>query len=112
MTANRQNSTRTKARKHALDILFEADLRGADPRETLADQIAAGERSVRPFTIQLVQGVTDHGEQLDAALRAALGEQWSLERMPIVDRTLARLAVFELAHTDTPLAVVANAAVD
>ncbi|WP_342371624.1 transcription antitermination factor NusB [Propioniciclava soli] len=112
MTKNRQNTTRGKARKHALDILYEADVRGADPREMLADRIALGERTVRPFTIEIVQGVTDHGEALDATLRDALAEGWSVERMPSVDRCLARIGLFELAHTDTPAAIVVNEAVD
>lgn len=102
--------TRTKARKRALDILFEADLRGLDPAETLADRIALGEPPVRPFTITLVEGVREHLGEIDALIASSLREGWSLRRMPHVDRALARVATFELLYGDTePQVAVAEA---
>lgn len=111
-TPNRDNSTRTKARKRALDILFESDLRGRDASETLADRIDAGEPPVRPFTIQLVTGWLAHADELDAVLASCLAEGWTVGRMNTVDRNLARIALYELAHTDTPARVAINEAVD
>ena len=110
---NRQNTGRTKARRRALDILYEADLRGQDAQATLADRIAAADPPVRPFTIDLVQGVVEHGRTIDDVIVASLASAstWTIDRMPAVDRGLARIAVFELLHTDTPVAVVANEAV-
>ncbi len=112
MSANRDNSTRTKARKRALDILYEAELRETGPADTLADRVAAAQPPVRPFTIELVTGVAERAAELDAVLAAALSEGWTIARMPAVDRNLARIAIFELAHTDTPTRVVVNEAVD
>ncbi|NYI69544.1 N utilization substance protein B [Naumannella cuiyingiana] len=93
-------STRSKARKHALDILFAAELRGFDPARLLADQIAAADPPVRDFTRELVRGVIDNADQIDSALRESLSSGWSLERMPRVDRIAARLGVYEILHTD------------
>ena len=58
MTDRRDNSTRTKARKRALDVLYESELRGRPAAETLAERI--GLAPVRPFTIQLVNGCIEH----------------------------------------------------
>ncbi len=112
MTEPRPTSKRSKGRKRALDILFEADLRGLDPAIVLADRIAAGEPPVRPFTVELVEGVREHILDLDAALAASLTGTWTLDRMPRVDRNLARIALFELTHTDTPGEIVVSQAVD
>lgn len=103
--------TRTKARKRALDLLFEADLREVDPAETLADHVGRAEPPVRPFTIQLVEGVREHRAEIDALISSCLREGWSLGRMPRVDRSLARIATFELLHTDTEPAAAVNEAV-
>ncbi|MFV0452044.1 MAG: transcription antitermination factor NusB [Propioniciclava sp.] len=112
MSTDRDNTTRTKARRRAVEILYEADIRGEDPGEVLAVRIDSGQPPVRPFTGELVSGVAEHLDQIDALLRAALSEGWTLERMPSVDRSLARLAAFELAHTGTDLKVVAHEAGD
>ncbi len=112
MTQNRDNSTRTKARRRALDILYESELRERPAAETLAERIELDEPPVRPFTIEIVQGYTAHADQLDAALAASLAEGWSLDRMAAVDRNLARVALFEVAHTDTPSPVAIKEAVD
>jgi len=112
VTEHRGTPTRTKARKRALDILFEADLRDKDARQTLAERIGLGEPPVRPFTIELVEGVREHAAELDALLASCLDPGWALARMPRVDRNLARNALYELTHTDTPPSVVVNEAVD
>jgi len=112
VTTNRDNTTRTKARKRALDILFESDLRERDAAATLADRIGIGEPPVRPFTVELVNGWLAHAEELDAVLAACLAPGWTIERMNTVDRNLARIALYELAHTDTPAQVAINEAVD
>lgn len=93
-------SARTKARKRALDILFEADLRQADPLAILAAHVELGEPPVRPFTSELVEGVTANLAALDQLLAGALAAGWTLERMPRVDRNLARIAAYEIVHTD------------
>ena len=65
-------SSRAKARKRALDILFEAEVRGTDPLETLAARSADADPPLRDYTRTLVEGVADHREAIDARISAAL----------------------------------------
>lgn len=98
----KHHSARTKARKRALDLLFESELRERDALETLAERVSEGEPPVRDFTAELVTGVHEHLAAIDARITASLGAGWTLERMPRVDRNLARIAIFEMDYTDTP----------
>jgi len=107
----RSHSTRSKARKRALDILFEAELRGNDPLETLAVRTERAEPPVREYTADLVHGVVRHRGEIDRRIAACLSKGWSLERMPRVDRTAARIAVFEIDFGDVPDAVAVAEAV-
>ncbi len=107
----RPSSTRSKARKRALDILFEAELRGTDPLQTLAERAADAEPPVRDYTRTLVEGVSAHAEAIDRRLSAALATGWTLPRLPRVDRTALRIAAFELDHLKVPAAVVVSEAV-
>jgi N utilization substance protein B len=97
--------TRTKARKRALDILFEADLRELPVAEVLAAHTETAEPPVRPFTAELVEAVQAHRDELDALVGGHLPSGWTLSRMPRVDRNLARIATFEVLHTETDPAV-------
>jgi N utilization substance protein B len=106
-----RGSTQTKARKRALDILFEAELRDADPLATLAERAADAEPPVRDFTRDLVRGVTAHRGVIDARIVAALADGWSLQRLPRVDRNVMRIAVYEIDHTAVPDAVAVSEAV-
>ncbi len=102
---------RTKARKRALDVLFEADQRGADVLETLADRVAVGEPPVPDYAIALVEGVVAQRERIDELL-TTYSQGWSLDRMPAVDRAVLRLGTFELIwRDDVPDAVVISEAV-
>lgn len=105
------SSTQTKARKRALDILFEAELRDADPLGTLAERVADAEPPVRDFTRELVRGVTEHQDAIDTRMVAALADGWSLQRLPRVDRNVMRIAVYEIDHTSVPSAVAVSEAV-
>ena len=99
---------RTKARKHALDLLYAADLRGVDATDLLAEAVAEGE--VRPFTSELVAAVQQNRDEIDRRLVEALAADWTLERMPRIDRCLARLAVAEvLTGTVAPQVAVEQA---
>ena len=104
-------STRSKARKRALDILFEAELRGTDPLTTLRDRSDAADPPVREFTADLVRGVVDHELAIDQRIAECLSSEWTLERMPRVDRVAARIAVFELDHTTIAAEVAVSEAV-
>jgi N utilization substance protein B len=105
-------SARGKARKRALDVLFEAELRDQDPLATLAERVAAAEPPVPEYTIRLVEGVAEHRARIDELLQTySVG--WPLERMPAVDRNLLRIGVFELLWAeDIPDAVAINEAVE
>jgi transcription antitermination protein NusB len=105
------SSTRTKARKRALDILFESELRDADPIATLEERTAAANPPVRDYTAELVRGVVDHAGEIDARISACLAAGWSLRRIPRVDRNALRIAVFELDYGEVPDAVAVTEAV-
>jgi N utilization substance protein B len=105
------SGTRSKARKRALDILFEAELRGTDALATLAERTADADPPVRDYTSVLVEGVTAHAAEIDARISAAAARGWSLARMPRVDRTALRIAVFEIDYLEVPDAVAVAEAV-
>ena len=96
------SSTRSKARKRALDILFEAELRGADPVATLEERAAAADPPVREYTAKLVRGVAAHAAEIDAKISACLAPGWTLPRIPRVDRNVLRIAVFEIDYGEVP----------
>lgn len=98
--ADAHYSTRTKARKAALDILFEADLLNRDPFDSLARRLDDPEASVREFTREIVLGVRDNSEEIDRRISSLAASQWPIERMPRIDRCLARIAIYELDFTD------------
>jgi len=106
-----QSSSRSKARKRALDILFEAELRGADPVATLEERAAAADPPVREYTAKLVRGVAAHASEIDARISACLALGWTLPRMPRVDRNALRIAVFEIGYGEVPDAVAISEAV-
>ena len=106
-----RGSSRSKARKRALDILFEAELRGADPIATLEERAAAADPPVREYTTKLVRGVVAHSNEIDARISACLVPGWTMPRMPRVDRNVLRIAVFEIDYGEVPDAVAASEAV-
>ena len=108
-------SARSKARKRALDILFEADAKAVPVASVLAEtarrRTVDAQPTLNPYTIELVEGVCSNGEAIDAALSDSL-EGWTLERLPAVDREVLRLAAFELLfRDDVPDAVAIDEAV-
>jgi len=92
-------TARSKARKRALDILFEGDQRGADPVGILAERVPAASPPVPEYSAELVEGVVAHRPRIDEIL-ASYAEGWTLERMPAVDRAILRLGVYELLWRD------------
>jgi N utilization substance protein B len=102
---------RSKARKRALDILFEAELRGAPVLDLLAERITLGSPPVAPYAADLVRGVTMHAARIDELL-SQYAQGWTLDRMPAVDRNVLRIGVYELLWAqDVPDAVAINEAV-
>jgi transcription antitermination protein NusB len=105
-------AARSKARKRAVDVLYESDVRGTDPMTTLADRLAAADPPVPDYTVELVEGVTGHLDLLDRTL-GEHSEGWTVDRMPPVDRAVLRLALYELiVREDVPDAVAIDEAVE
>jgi len=99
-------SARSKARKRALDVLFESEVRGLPVGGTLADRVADNDPPVNEFTVALVEGVAKHIDVIDDLLEThSVG--WSLDRMPAVDRNILRIGTYELLFDDQVPDVVA-----
>jgi transcription antitermination protein NusB len=92
-------AARSKARKRALDVLFEAELRGLGPLELLAERMSLGETPVPEYAADLVRGVASHAGRIDELI-ASNAEGWTLDRMPVVDRNVLRIGVYELLWAD------------
>ena len=104
---------RTKARKRALDVLFEAEQRGLDVGELLAKRVVepGAETALPQYSVELVEGVLEHAERIDELL-ATHAHGWTVARMPAVDRALLRLATWEILwNDDVPDAVAVDEAV-
>jgi N utilization substance protein B len=105
-------SARSKARKRAVDVLYEADVRGVDALSTLRDRIALADPPVHEYTVELVEGVSSARSRIDDILRH-YAEGWTIERMPGVDRAVLRLGIYELLwRGDVPDAVAIDEAVE
>jgi N utilization substance protein B len=96
-------SARSKARKRALDILYEADMRGVDAHEVLSGQVRrredAGDPALNAYVAELVEGVVAHAERIDELL-STYSQGWTLDRMPAVDRAILRLGCWEIVWRD------------
>ncbi|MCZ2807346.1 transcription antitermination factor NusB [Modestobacter sp. VKM Ac-2983] len=105
-------AARTKARKRAVDVLYEADLRSSDPLTVLRDRIADGNPPVPEHAVRLVEGAVAQQARIDELIEEH-ASGWSLDRLPDVDRAILRMAVFELLWVeDVPDAVVIDEAVE
>ena len=105
-------AARSKARKRAVDMLYETDVRGTDLIGTLAERVALAEPPVNDYTVELVEGVQAHAGRIDEIL-AEYAEGWTVDRMPDVDRAVLRLGVYEvLWRADVPPAVAIDEAVE
>jgi len=104
-------AARSKARKRALDVLFEAEVRGEPVLELLAERTAAADPPVSDYAAELVRGVHEHAREIDSLL-AANAHGWTLDRMPAVDRNILRIGVWELLWApDVPDGVAISEAV-
>ena len=104
-------SARTKSRKRALDILFESEAQSLPTGGTLADRQAEGDYPVNEYAVLLIEGVVAHRDRLDEII-AENANDWTLDRMPAVDRNLLRIGTFEILYVDdVPDAVAVSEAV-
>ncbi|MFC7450282.1 transcription antitermination factor NusB [Rhodococcus daqingensis] len=108
---------RHKARKRAVDFLFEAEARDVDPVDLATERAELAGKDdavapVNPYTVTLVTGVAENLDRLDQVIADHL-QDWTLERLPAVDRAVLRIAVWELFHaTDVPPVVAVDEAVE
>jgi transcription antitermination protein NusB len=104
-------AARSKARKRALDILFEAEIRGEPVLDLLAIRAEEASPPVPAYAAELVRGVHEHAQQIDQLL-ATYAQGWTLDRMPAVDRNILRIGAQELLwNDDVPDAVAISEAV-
>jgi N utilization substance protein B len=105
-------AARSKARKRAVDVLYEADLRRSDPLAVLRDRVADGNPPVPEHAVRLVEGVVEQQPRIDELIEQHT-RGWSLERLPDVDRAILRMAVYEVLWVDdVPDAVAIDEAVE
>ncbi|WP_280460100.1 transcription antitermination factor NusB [Nocardia carnea] len=116
-SAYKKLGARHKARRRAVDLLFEAEARDIDPSD-LADErieLAARDQAVAPvhaYTRTLVDGIAEDLDRVDGTIESYL-QDWTLSRLPAVDRAILRVAVWELLYaTDVPPIVAVDEAVE
>jgi N utilization substance protein B len=102
-------SARSKARKRALDTIFEADLKGISIPSTSTNDETDVE--VTNYSLDLVKGIKENQTQIDELITNSL-QNWTFDRIPRVDRNILRIAVYELLYQkDVPTNVVISEAV-
>ena len=107
-------SARSKARKQALDLLYETDIRGTNLVETLVARDIPAEgpdaRPIREYTKELVSGVSDNRRKIDELI-TTYAQGWDMDRLPAVDRNILRLGIYEILwSTDVPMSVAIDEA--
>lgn len=106
-------STRHRAREIVLQLLYEADIndtRDADSMRGFIRSRMQGRRALTDFAWRLLQGTLENRDTIDKRL-AELATNWSLSRMPVVDRNVLRLGAYEIMFADTPDRVAVNEAI-
>lgn len=102
---------RSKARKRALDVLFEADQRGLDPVSVLRDRLPTADPPIPEYAVTIIEGVAAHDERI-CELLSTYSQGWPIDRMPGVDRQVLKMGVYELLWSaDVPAAVAIDEAV-
>ena len=100
--------SRREARERALALLYEAETKSLTPAEVIAELPVPPE----PFAAELLAGVGEHADEIDATIRA-YAKGWTLERMPAIDRALLRIGVYELTYTpEVPTGAIISEAVE
>ena len=107
-------AARSKARKRALDLLFEADQRGLNAQDLLAERLAGRVEGMSPneYTIEIVEGVVGRWQEINDLL-STYSQGWTIDRMPGVDRAILRVGAWEVVWNDAvPDAVAISEAVE
>ena len=104
-------SARSKARKRALDFLYEADIKNVLAADLFKARGSA-ELSQEPYVLTLITGVADHLSKIDELI-ITYAQGWDMDRMPPIDRNILRLAIFEILwEADVDLKVACDEAVE
>lgn len=111
-------AARHRSRRRALQVLFQWDMRRDSVDHAIAhyyDTLYSEENEKRPkpdrFMEELVRGTVENADQIDKKIEAK-SEHWRLERMPVVDRNILRLAIFELGQNSVPAPIVIDEALE
>ncbi|MFM1937485.1 MAG: transcription antitermination factor NusB [Candidatus Nanopelagicaceae bacterium] len=105
-------SARSKARKTALDLLYEADIRKSSAQSLLLQRQDQVEFLIRDFTRELIAGVEEHRRKIDELI-ITYSQGWDMDRMPVIDRNILRLSIYELLWSkDVPPAVAIDEALE
>ena len=92
-------SARSKARKAALDLLYEADIRKSSASQILQQRVTDLDFLIRDFTKELVTGVETHRRKIDELI-ITYSVGWDMDRMPVIDRNILRLGMYEILWSD------------
>lgn len=104
-------SARNKARKRALDFLYEADIKKVSAKDLFSTR-GAKELSQEPYVLLLLNGVADHLSKIDELI-ITYAQGWDMDRMPPIDRNILRIAIFEILWAqDIDLQVACDEAVE
>ena len=109
-------SARSKARKQALDLLYESDIRGSDALQILESRDVPDEgpdaRPIREFTRELIIGTVENRRKIDELIMT-YAQGWDMDRLPAVDRNILRLGIFEILwSTNVPVSVAIDEALN
>lgn len=105
-------SARGKARRRAVDVLFESEQRSVSAFDALRDRREKTDQVINPYTVDIVEGVVAMQAQIDEFL-TTYSQGWALERMPSVDRIILRVGAWELLYNDdVPDGVAVSEAVE
>lgn len=104
-------TARSKARKRALDFLYEADIKNVSANELFSKR-RASELSQEPYVGEVISGVTEHIGKIDELIMT-YAQGWDMDRMPPIDRNILRIALFEILWgNEIPIEVAADEAVE
>jgi N utilization substance protein B len=109
-------SARSKARKQALDLLYESDIRGSDALQTLESRDVPDDgpdsRPIREYTRELITGVGENRRKIDELIMT-YAQGWDMDRLPAVDRNILRIGIFEILWiTTVPTSVAIDEALN
>lgn len=105
-------SARSKARKAALDLLYEGDIRKTSASALMAQRLTDIEYVIREFTKELIDGIEANRRKIDELI-TTYSQGWDMDRMPVIDRNILRIGIYEVLWSkDVPEAVAISEALE